>query len=333
MKKTFILLSFFLCASSLCAQSAREHRLLTKNWKFNKGDFPAAARADFDDAKWEAVAVPHDWAIYGPFDERNDLQDVAILQNMEKKATLKTGRTGGLPYIGVGWYRTALDVPEYNAKNQQVTLQFDGAMSEARVYVNGREIGFWPYGYNSFHFDITDFLNADGKKNVVAVRLENRPQSSRWYPGAGLYRNVHLIVADKTHVPVWGTYITTPFVSGEYASVKLKTNVANVPTGQSVRIVTEILDGQGATVAFKDNAQQIIAGQPVEQNFIVNAPQRWSPESPYLYRAVSKIYVDNRLADEYSAGIGVRSVSVHRVVICSQNFCTFAPQTVCWASR
>jgi beta-galactosidase len=252
--------------------------------------------------------VPHDWAIYGPFDERNDLQDVAILQNMEKKATLKTGRTGGLPYIGVGWYRTALDVPKYDAKSQQVTLLFDGAMSEARVYVNGREIGFWPYGYNSFHFDITEFLNADGKKNVVAMRVENRPQSSRWYPGAGLYRNVHLIVIDKTHVPVWGTYITTPFVSDEYAAVKLKTNVANMPQGQSVRIVTEILDGQGATVASKDNTQQIILGLPIEQNFIVNAPQRWSPENPYLYRAVSKIYVDNRLADEYSTRFGIRDI-------------------------
>ena len=112
-------------------------------------------------------------------------------------------------------------------------------MSEARVYVNGKEAAFWPLGYNSFHCDVTDFLNADGKNNMLAVRLENKPQSSRWYPGAGLYRNVHLIVTDEIHVPVWGTYITTPYVSDEYAAVRLETTVDNL-ANENVRVQTRI---------------------------------------------------------------------------------------------
>lgn len=157
----------------------RTEALLEKNWKFTKGDVPEATQTNFDDSKWETVTIPHDWAIFGPFDRNNDLQEVAVTQDLEKQASVKTGRTGGLPYVGVGWYRTAFDAPA----DKQGTLVFDGAMSEARVYVNGKEACFWPFGYNSFHCDVTGLLNADGKDNVLAVRLENRPQSSRWYPG------------------------------------------------------------------------------------------------------------------------------------------------------
>ena len=119
---------------------------------------------------------------------------MAITQNFETEATVKTGRTGGLPYVGVGWYRTSFDVEGFS-EEKAVSLLFDGAMSEARVWVNGNESTYWAFVYNSFHCDITDLLNADGKNNTLAVRLENRPESSRWYPGAGLYRNVHLITA------------------------------------------------------------------------------------------------------------------------------------------
>ena len=169
---------------SAMIQAQRSEFLLEKNWKFTKGDVTGAVSPEFDDSKWETVSVPHDWAIFGPFDRNNDLQNVAITQNFEKKASVKTGRSGGLPYVGVGWYRTKFDVPA----GKQATLVFDGAMSEARVYVNGKEACFWPFGYNSFHCNVTELLNENGKNNVLSVRLENKPQSSRWYPGAGLYR-------------------------------------------------------------------------------------------------------------------------------------------------
>ena len=189
-----------------------------------------------------------------------------------------------------------------------MTLLFDGAMSEARVYVNGKEACFWPFGYNSFHCNVTPFLNKDGKSNTLAVRLENRPQSSRWYPGAGLYRNVHLIVTDKIHVPVWGTQITTPHVNKDFAAVRLQTKIDNAGEKTAIRVETEILSPEGKVVTRKENTSRINHGQPFEQNFIVNAPELWSPESPSLYKAVSKIYADDKLVDTYTTRFGIRSI-------------------------
>ena len=146
-KLTGQVLAVLLLMLSGTLSAQRSETLLEKNWKFSKGDFKDAALPEFNDSRWQTVCVPHDWAIYGPFDIKNDLQDVAITQNLETQSSLKTGRTGGLPYTGCGWYRTSFSAPE----GKTVTLLFDGAMSEARVYVNGKEACFWPYGYNSFH--------------------------------------------------------------------------------------------------------------------------------------------------------------------------------------
>lgn len=289
----------------MVAAQQRTETLLEKNWRFTKGDVADAMKPEFDDTKWETVNVPHDWAIYGPFDRNNDLQNVAVTQNLETAASVKTGRTGGLPYVGVGWYRTTFDAPA----GKQVSLVFDGAMSEARVYVNGQEACFWPCGYNSFHCDVTPYIYKDGRPNVLAVRLENRPQSSRWYPGAGLYRNVRVVATEAVHVPVWGTQLTTPHVAADYASVCLKTTVEGAGR-QDVRIVTEILSPEGQVVAVKDNTMKINHGQPFEQNFLVDKPQLWSPETPYLYKASSKIYVDGRQVDEYVTRFGIRSIEL-----------------------
>ena len=293
-----------LLAWTMAAQQ-RTETLLEKNWRFTKDDVADAMKPEFDDTRWEAVSVPHDWSIYGPFDRSNDLQNVAVTQNLETAASVKTGRTGGLPYVGVGWYRTTFDAPA----GKQVSLVFDGAMSEARVYVNGQEACFWPCGYNSFHCDVTPYIYKDGRPNVLAVRLENRPQSSRWYPGAGLYRNVRVVATEAVHVPVWGTQLTTPHVAADYASVCLKTTVEGAGR-QDVRIVTEILSPEGQVVAVKDNTMKINHGQPFEQNFLVDKPQLWSPETPYLYKASSKIYVDGRQVDEYVTRFGIRSIEL-----------------------
>lgn len=297
-----------LCCALLAWMAVAQQRtetLLEKGWKFMKGDVADAMKPDFDDKQWEAVTVPHDWAIYGPFDRSHDLQEVAVTQNLETAASVKTGRTGGLPYVGVGWYRTTFEAPA----GKLVSLVFDGAMSEARVYVNGQEVCFWPCGYNSFHCDVTPYLNKEGAKNQLAVRLENRPQSSRWYPGAGIYRNVRVVATEDVHVPVWGTQLTTPHVSAEYASVCLKTTVEGAGT-KDVRILTQILSPEGEVVASKDNTMKINHGQPFEQNFLVDAPRLWSPETPYLYKAVSKIYVDGQQTDEYTTRFGIRSIEL-----------------------
>lgn len=297
-----------LCCALLAWMAVAQQRtetLLEKGWKFMKGDVADAMKPDFDDKQWEAVTVPHDWAIYGPFDRSHDLQEVAVTQNLETAASVKTGRTGGLPYVGVGWYRTTFEAPA----GKLVSLVFDGAMSEARVYVNGQEVCFWPCGYNSFHCDVTPYLNKEGAKNLLAVRLENRPQSSRWYPGAGIYRNVRVVATEAVHVPVWGTQLATPHVSAEYASVCLKTTVEGAGT-KDVRILTQILSPEGEVVASKDNTMKINHGQPFEQNFLVDAPRLWSPETPYLYKAVSKIYVDGLQTDEYTTRFGIRSIEL-----------------------
>jgi hypothetical protein len=283
----------------------RTEVLLEKGWKFFRGDISGAAHPGYDDEQWQAVTVPHDWAIYGPFDRDNDLQKVAVTQNFEKQASVKTGRTGGLPYVGVGWYRTTFTVPA----RKQATLVFDGAMSEARVYINGQEACFWPFGYNSFHCDVTPYIYKDGKPNTLAVRLENKPQSSRWYPGAGLYRNVRLLTTEPVCVPVWGTQLTTPHVSDKYASVRLRTEIANAGN-KHIRIVTEIISPDGKVVAAKDNTRKINHGQPFEQNFLVDTPALWSPETPRLYKASSKIYADGRLVDEYTTRFGIRSIEI-----------------------
>ncbi|GAB6013243.1 beta-galactosidase GalB [Viscerimonas tarda] len=294
---------------SHAGNTTRNEILLEKNWKFSKGDYSGAIQTNFNDSKWEPVAVPHDWAVYGPFDKQNDLQVVAVTQNGEKLASSKTGRTGGLPYAGIGWYRTSFDVAGFDADKNNVNLLFDGAMSEAHIYVNGKEACFWPFGYNSFHCDVTALLNVGGKNNTLSVRLENKEQSSRWYPGAGLYRNVHLIVTNKVHVPVWGTQVTTPFISKEYASVRLKTTLANAD-GETVRVQTQILDRMGNIVTQKENTQKINHGNPFEQNFIVKTPDLWSPETPNLYKAVSKIYLKDQLIDEYATRFGIRDIKV-----------------------
>lgn len=302
LKKTYVMACLLGClVGNLYAQ--RTEMLLEKGWKFTKGDVSGAEGTSFNDTHWESVVVPHDWAIYGPFDRNNDLQNVAVTQNFEKEASVKTGRTGGLPYVGVGWYRTRFDVEP----GRQTMLVFDGAMSEAKVYVNGKEACFWPFGYNSFYCDVTSFLNHDGKQNLLAVRLENRPQSSRWYPGAGLYRNVRVVTTGQIHVPVWGTQLTTPHVSEDYASVCLRTSVENAGRTE-LTVQTDIISPEGKVVSSKKNKGYINHGLPFTQNFIVEHPALWSPESPSLYRAVSKIYSGDTLLDTYTTRFGIRSI-------------------------
>lgn len=301
MRKLYLTALGLIAALSLFAQ--RSEQSLEKGWKFTKGEVSGAEQPDFNDSRWESVTVPHDWAIYGPFDVNNDLQNVAVTQNFETQASLKTGRTGGLPYVGVGWYRTTFE----SEPGKNTTLVFDGAMSEARVYVNGKEACFWPCGYNSFHCDVTGLVNPDGRNNVLAVRLENRPQSSRWYPGAGIYRHVRVVSTEKIHVPVWGTQITTPHVKDDYASVCLRTTILN--SGKTLlTVATDIIDSEGNVVASKTNKGYINHGQPFTQNFTVNNPKLWSPESPVLYKAVSKIYSSDTLLDTYTTRFGIRTI-------------------------
>ena len=278
------------------AASPRSVVTLNEGWEFSRGEATA-------DSQWQMVRIPHDWAIYGPFSRDNDLQVVAVEQNSEQVATVKTGRTGGLPFLGKGSYRTTISIPDTAARSH--VLLFDGAMSNARVRVNGREVAWWPYGYNSFVADITSV--AVPGENRIEVSLENFEKASRWYPGAGLYRNVHLISTHRVHIPVWGTRITTPTVHDDYAGVALEIEVEGLSKNQSVDLITDLLDAAGNTVATARN-RYVYRGQTFTQHFLVNRPQLWSPESPTLYTARTRIERNGEVLDEYETRFGIRTL-------------------------
>lgn len=298
MKLNSLLVLMFIVAGNSLAQSRIVRNI--ESWRFTREDNPQSSQADFDDSKWQQVVVPHDWAIYGPFDKEIDKQLVKIVQNNEQEATEKTGRTGALPFIGVGWYRTGLDLRGFEA-GKQVLLTFDGAMSNAVVYVNGTKVGNRPYGYSYFYFDISKYLR-EGAVNTVAVRLENPAFSSRWYPGAGLYRKVQLHIKNQESFKHWGHTVTTPFITDTLAKVVLKSKVQ----GDNVQIHTVVRDQLGNKVAENTANQRF--GDEIEQQIGISAPRRWSPESPFLYTAELRLIRNGKLMDLETVRFGIRSI-------------------------
>ena len=285
-------------AATQPAQARRTSQTLEYNWQFSKIDSLG------NRTPAQNVRVPHDWAIHEPFDRSHDLQVVAVEQNGETEKTVKTGRTGGLPYMGRGEYTTTFEVPD--TAGQFFTLLFDGAMSNPTVEVNGKPAGHWAYGYNSFYLNLPAGMVRPGT-NTLKVDVENKPQSSRWYPGAGLYRNVHLITTSRVHIPVWGTYLTTPYVTADEASVRLEMQIEGAKKREAVTVTTDILDPDGKTVATSSNIYHS-QGQPYTQQFLVEKPQRWSTETPWLYTARTTLSVDGEAVDQYDTRFGIRSL-------------------------
>jgi beta-galactosidase len=299
MKKCISSIIVFLVYTQIAVSQTREVKVLDVNWKFQKGNFEEAYKVNFNDSKWQSVTIPHDWAIYGPFDKKVDIQYVAIEQNGEKIATEKTGRTGALPHIGTAWYRNTFTLPK-ESKGKKVILLFEGAMSEPQVYLNGQKIGEWAYGYSYFYFDISQFIQEGA--NTLSVKLTNKEFASRWYPGAGLYRKVSLIVKNKESIDQWGQFVSTPFVSQKEAKVSIKTKVSV----QNSRLVTTIFDAEGNQLNSEESVT--LYGNEFDQNIKVSNPRLWSPETPYLYKVVSKFYVGKELKDEISTQFGIREI-------------------------
>ena len=295
-KKCQIWMAAVLAAITLPASAQRTETKLTDGWEFRRDGLES-------DKTWKAVTIPHDWAIYGPFSRENDLQHVTVEQNGETEDTWKTGRTGGLPFIGKGAYKRIIEIPD--TTDCSYTLVFDGAMSNVNVSINGKHAIAWPYGYNSF-YTVIDSLIRPGKNELI-VELENKVKQSRWYPGAGLYRNVHLVKTDKIHIPTWGTYITTPTITPEYASVKLQTEIDGAGKGKWVDVITEIKSPDGTVVATSKTTY-VSHGQPLIQNFIVNNPILWSPEKPDLYTASIRLIVEGKNVDTYDTCFGIRKI-------------------------
>jgi beta-galactosidase len=281
--------------------------LLDEDWKFFNADVHGAETNGFNDHNWSTVRVPHDWAITGNFDMNLDVQMVQVVEDGEKIPRLRTGRTGALPIFGVGWYRKIVPITD-DDRTKRLFIEFDGAMSLAKIYLNGNFIGDWPYGYSSFSFELTDYVQF-GKDNVLAVRLENKPESSRWYAGAGIYRHVRLVKTSTTHVAHWGTYITTPSVSQKQAEINIKTEINGVAESKAeVKLVTDIFAGSGEKAGSSVSKQRMASKLEFNQTVKIKNPQLWSTETPNLYTAVSKVYVDNILKDEYQTTFGCRSI-------------------------
>ena len=302
MRYLFICL-FVLLFSTLHA-NVREVIELDKGWKFTKGDIEDAMNPNYDDRKWESVVVPHDWAIAGPFDREIDIQYVAIEQNGDITPSVHTGRTGALPYIGVGWYRLELDLPKDYAHTE---LQFDGAMAEPIIYVNGQEAGKWANGYNAFNVDITPFL-VEGK-NSIAVRLQNLEQSSRWYSGAGLYRPVHLVRTQPVAIDTWGITVTTPVVTSNNALVQVKAQLRQPSCTENTKIIHEILSIDSLALGISKQETPFSDGSSLCQMEILQ-PSLWSPETPNLYLLRTQVMKDGQLCDEVYTRFGVRSIAV-----------------------
>ncbi len=267
-----------------------ENRRINFNsdWKFIKADLKNAHEYGFDDTGWRNLDLPHDWAIEGPF-----TKDVLF-------------NCGFLPFPGTGWYRKHFTVSD-SSKNY--LIEFDGAMRDAKVFLNGEFIGEWPYGYSSFAFDLTPHLKF-GEENVLAVRLHNMDKSSRWYPGSGIYRNVWLTTTNPVHVAHWGTFVSTPDVFEDEAIVKVETKVVNnSDSSKQIKLRTSIVDQYGEVITFNEIIQDIGADSPetITQTFEMEDPERWDIDSPYLYAAVSTIYENDAVVDASKTRFGVRN--------------------------
>lgn len=285
------LLSVALAANALSA-SAQRTTLNLKTWQFSR-----------DSINYSPVTVPHDWAINGPFDKKWDLQNVAIVQNGETEKTEKSGRSGALPWIGRGFYKTTVDLKKLP---KTAVLEFDGAMSDPHVYINGKLAGHWAYGYNAFRVDAAPYLKKG--KNEISVSLDNREESSRWYPGGGLYRPVQLVTnADAATINQWGCYFRTESIADGKAEISICTNINNVDKTLSVE--NQLVDATGKIVAQYKYGDFDAQGNVLKKLTVDNA-QLWSPESPYLYKLVTRLYRNNKLVDQVQQKVGIRTVRV-----------------------
>ena len=285
------LLTLALATSALSA-TAQRSTINLKTWQFSR-----------DSVNYKPVTIPHDWAINGPFDKKWDLQFVAIVQNGETEKTEKSGRSGALPWIGRGFYKTTVDLKKLP---KTAILEFDGAMADPHVYINGKLAGHWAYGYNAFRVDAAPYLKKG--KNEISVSQNNREESSRWYPGGGLYRPVQLVTnADAATINPWGCYFRTESIGDGKAEVSICTNINNVD--KTLSIENQLVDAAGKVVAQFKYGDFDAQGNVVKKLTVDNA-QLWSPETPYLYKLVTRLYRNNRLIDQTQQKVGIRTVRV-----------------------
>jgi beta-galactosidase len=293
-------LALLILSSSIGAQnSIKGPVLFDSDWKFHRGGALSAEKPDFNDSEWRKLDLPHDWSIEDLPGTNSPFSPDAISQV-----------NGGFTTGGTGWYRKTFSVPA-DQKGRRVVIHFDGVFQNADVWINGHHAGNHPYGYTAFWFDLTDKI-IYGKNNVIAVKVRNEGENSRWYTGSGIYRHVWLQITDPLHVAQWGIYITTPEVNAEQAKVNIKTRVENLSgSREGVKIITRILSPSGAEVSKTESEKEIENGSIAEadQNLIVKSPLLWSVETPSIYTAITEVFQNSVLKDSKETKFGVRTIS------------------------
>ncbi len=308
------LFTAILCTCALQAFAYRTtDSLLDSDWKFHFGEAKGAEVAKFDDTNWENVKVPHDWAIDKPFDFKHDAEiNIFEQKNGELYIRTITGRTGCLPSVGIGWYRKTLELPKAMS-DKRVYVQFDGAMSYSQVWINGNLVGGRPYGYTSFEVDITKYFKFD-EKNILAVRLDNPPLSSRWYTGGGLYRDVRLVTKPQTNVAFNGVCITTSSVSESSADCKVVTEIEDFSNNaKDLQVRVQVISPEGKTLANSETNVKPNKGKTQAINTLkISNPALWDIETPTLHTAKIEILSDGKVVDTYLQKFGIRSISYDR---------------------
>ena len=276
MKRFLFLL---LVMAALYTVQARERKCFDADWRFVLADSAHMADVDYNDSHWRKLSLPHDWAIEGDFYAGNP-----------------SGAGGGALPGGVGWYRKTFSIPLTPSQNGGTScfIEFDGVYMNSTVYVNGQKVGFRPYGYSSFEYDITEYLKRG--ENIIAVRVDNSDQpNSRWYSGCGIYRHVWLTQTEHTHVAHWGTYVTSSLSkNNKTATFNVMVEVANKT--KDTQITNILLDAEGKEIA-KSNGSTLQ----------VKNPHLWTLDNPYIYKVRTEIRVGDKIVDVYETNTGVRS--------------------------
>lgn len=301
--KYFSLIGILACAAAIlfsCSEptaNVRNTEDFNSDWKFALGDFPDASQPVFDDGSWRTLDLPHDWSIEGSFSPNHP-----------------AGTGGGALPGGIGWYRKTFEVPAADSA-KKIFIHFDGVYRNAEVWINGQYLGKRPYGYSSFRYELTPWLNFGGK-NILAVKVDNSKQpNSRWYSGSGIYRNVWLVKTGKIHVDLWGTYITTPRVTKESAHIVIRTTVKNASAAdQTVTLRTMVFSPEGKKISTLKTETTIPAGSTgeVTQEATVTSPQLWSVSHPVLYKALTQVLAGNEVTDDYETPFGIRYFAFDR---------------------
>jgi beta-galactosidase len=304
-----LMVSVFFCQASSVnrKKSAEISRTVSfdDGWRFLKGNPPDTEKPGFDDSGWRTLDIPHDWSI----EDLPGQNGVEIIGPFDRSAIDK-GSSGYL-VGGIGWYRKTFTISEQDT-DKIVYLQFDGVCMRSDVWLNGKHLGFHPYGYTPFYYDITSYLNPPGQLNFVAVRVKNEGMNSRWYSGSGINRHVWLTLANSVHIDVsGGIYITTPVITENSAEVKVSTTLVNSgKSDENIVLYTELLDPSGKVAASASGNSKVESGQTIQvtQDIPVTMPSLWSLDKPYLYIAKVSVMKNDKVVDVLTTHFGIRSI-------------------------